>query len=122
MYCAERQGADPRELAREAALPGWALEDDDLRYLVAQLGRLWQVTAARLRNPRIGLHVGSRWRLGDCHLPDYVFDTSATLGEAFATAFRYTPLLNRPGPTTWPWTTPVPPVSSAIRSGPRTRA
>ena len=91
---AQRHGADPRVLAREAGLAGWALAQDEVRFPAAQLGRLWQVTAARLGDPRIGLRVAAGWRLGDCRLGDYLFDSAATLGEAFTLAFAYAPLLN----------------------------
>jgi AraC-like DNA-binding protein len=91
---ARRYGADPTVLAREADLPGWALANDELRFPVAQLARLWQVSAARLGDPRIGLRVAAGWRLGDCLLGDYLFDTAGTLGEAFTVAFAYAPLLN----------------------------
>lgn len=91
---AQRYGADPRVLAREARLPGWALANDELRYPSAQLARLWQVSAARLGDPRIGLRVALGWRLGDCRLGDYLFDTADTLADAFTMAFAYAPLLN----------------------------
>jgi AraC-like DNA-binding protein len=87
-------GADPRVLSREAGLPGWAIANAELNYPAAQLTRLWQVTAARLGDPRVGLHVAACWRLGDCRLADYLFDTAATLDEAFTVAFAYAPLLN----------------------------
>jgi hypothetical protein len=93
----KRQGADPRVLAREAGLPGWAFEDEEVRFPVARLARLWQVSAARLEDPRFGLHVAASWRLGACDLSDYLFDTAATLGEAFVAAFDYTRLLNSAG-------------------------
>lgn len=93
----ERQGADPRVLAREAGLPGWALKDRDVRFPVARLARLWQVSAARLEDPRFGLRVAAGWRLGACDLSDYIFDTAATLGDAFTATFAYTPLLNSAG-------------------------
>jgi AraC-like DNA-binding protein len=91
---AQRYGADSTVLAREAGLPGWALARDELRFPAAQLARLWQVSAARLGDPRIGLRVAAGWRLGDCHLGDYLFDTAGTLREAFTVAFAYAPLLN----------------------------
>jgi AraC-like DNA-binding protein len=94
---AQRHGADPAVLAREAALPVWALGDDELRFPTAQLARLWQVTAAHLGDPRIGLHIAAGWRLGDCHLFDYLFDTAATLGEAFSVGLDYAPLVNSAG-------------------------
>jgi AraC-like DNA-binding protein len=93
----ERQGADPRVLVREAGLPGWALEDARLRFPTAQMARLWQVSAAHLDDPRFGLRVAAAWRLGACDLSDYIFDTAATLGEAFKLGFEYTPLLNSAG-------------------------
>jgi AraC-like DNA-binding protein len=94
---AQRHGADPRALAREAGLPGWALTGDELRVPTAKLARLWQVTAAHLGDPRIGLRVAAAWRLGDCRLADYLVDTAATLSEALSVALDYAPLLNSAG-------------------------
>lgn len=91
---AQRYGADPAVLAREADLPSWALAGDELRFPATQLARLWQVSAARLGDPRIGLRVAAGWRLGDCHLGDYLFDSAGTLREAFTVALAYAPLLN----------------------------
>ena len=94
---AQRQGADPRVLVREAGLPGWAFEDKDVRFPTAGLARLWQVSAARLEDPRFGLRVAAGWRLGACDVYDYIFDPAASLGDAFTAAFKYTPLLNSAG-------------------------
>lgn len=91
---AQRYGADPRVLAREAGLPDWALADDEVRFPAAQLARLWRVTAARLDDPWVGVRAAAGWRLGDCRLADYLFDTAGTLREAFTVAFAYAPLLN----------------------------
>lgn len=49
------------------------------------------MSAARLEDPQFGLRVAAGWRLGACELSDYIFDTAATLGDAFAAAFAYTP-------------------------------
>jgi Arabinose-binding domain of AraC transcription regulator, N-term len=47
---------------------------------------LWQVSAAKWDDPQLGLRVARQWRLGACGITDYLFDTSADLGEAFADA------------------------------------
>jgi AraC-like DNA-binding protein len=94
MSGAGSRGADARILAREAGLPVWALSDDDTRFPVTQLARLWQVSVEKLADPRLGIHVADRWTLGMCHLTDYLFDTAATLGAAISLTLDYTPLLN----------------------------
>jgi AraC-like DNA-binding protein len=92
-----RKGAERRAFALEAGLAQWAADGDSTRLPIAHMVRLWQVSAARLKDPQLGLRVADQWRLGACDITDYLFDTSATLGEAFSQAFRYTPLLNSAG-------------------------
>jgi AraC-like DNA-binding protein len=94
---ARRAGADSRLLAQEADLADWALENDGIRFPVAQLERLWQVAMTRLEDPRLGLDVAAAWRFGALGLMDYLFATAPTLAEACRTAFTYLPLLNSPG-------------------------
>src|SRR5579864_6304764 len=94
---ARRAGADSRLLAQEAALADWALEDDGMRFPVAQLGKLWQVAATRVEDPWLGLDVAATWRLGALGVIDYIFATAPTLAEAYRTAFTYLPLLNDAG-------------------------
>jgi Arabinose-binding domain of AraC transcription regulator, N-term/Helix-turn-helix domain len=94
---ARRVGGDSRLLAREADLADWALADNEIRFPVAQLGRLFQVAATRLDDPWLSLDVAANWRLGALGLMDYIFATAPTLAEAFRTAFRYLPLVNNAG-------------------------
>ena len=94
---ARRAGADSRLLAQEAALADWALEDDEMRFPVAQLGKLWQVAATRVEDPWLGLDVAATWRFGALGVIDYIFATAPTLAEAYQTAFTYLPLLNDAG-------------------------
>ncbi len=92
-----RPGAERHALALEAGLAGQAAREDGPCFTVAQLTRLWQVSEAKLDDPRIGLRVAGQWRLGVCGITDYLFDTSASLGAAYSQAFGYTPLLNSAG-------------------------
>lgn len=94
---ARRAGADSRMLAQEADLADWALENDGIRFPLAQLGRLWQVAMTRLEDPRLALDVAATWRFGGLGLMDYLFATAPTLAEAYRTAFTYLPLLNNAG-------------------------
>jgi AraC-like DNA-binding protein len=94
---ARRAGADSRLLAQEADLADWALENDGIRFPVAQLGRLWRVAMIRLEDPRLGLGVAAAWQFGALGLMDYLFATAPTLAEACRTAFTYLPLLNSAG-------------------------
>lgn len=43
------------------------------------------------------MYVRNGWRLGDCRLLDYLFDTSATLSDAFAVVLDYAALVNSAG-------------------------
>lgn len=94
---ARRAGADSRLLAQEAGLAVWALENDEMRFPVVQLGRLWRGAMTRLEDPWLGLDVAAAWRFGALGLIDYVFATAPTLAEAYQTAFAYVPLLNDAG-------------------------
>jgi AraC-like DNA-binding protein len=71
--------------------------EDSMRFPIERLGRLWQVSAARLDDPQLGLRVAGQWRLGACGITDYLFDTSANLGEAFSRTLGYKPILNSAG-------------------------
>jgi len=84
-------------LAREAGLPAWALDDDGMRFPVAQLARLWQVSVAAVSDPHLGIRLANAWTIGMCRTTDYLFDTAATLGEAISVTLDYTPLLNTAG-------------------------
>ena len=97
LVATSRTGADRRAIAIEAGLADWAADPDSTRFPVEVLARLWQVSIAKLDDPYLGLRVAGQWRLGTCGIADYLFDTSATLGEALSNAFRYTPLLNTAG-------------------------
>lgn len=97
LAAASRRGAERRELAVEAGLTGWPAGEDSSRFPLAQLARLWQVSAARLDDPQLGLRVASQWRLGACGITDYLFDTSASLSEAFSKTLGYKPILNSAG-------------------------
>jgi AraC-like DNA-binding protein len=94
LHAASREGAQRREFARQAGFADWAADANNTRFPAAHLARLWQVSVARLEDQRLGLRVAGQWRLGACGITDYVFDTSASLGDAFSQAVRYTPLLN----------------------------
>jgi AraC-like DNA-binding protein len=94
LAAASRDGAERRELAVEAGLTGWPGGEDSARFPLARLARLWQVSAARWDDPQLGLRVASQWRPGACGITDYLFDTSASLGEAFSRTLGYKPILN----------------------------
>lgn len=94
LHATSRKGAERREFALEAGLEDWAAGGESTRLPPAHLARLWQVSVARLEDQRLGLRVAARWWLGACGIADYLFDTSASLGEAFSQAVTYTPLLN----------------------------
>ena len=94
---ARRVGAESRLLAQEAGLADWALENNGIRFPVAQLERLWQVAMTRVEDPRLGLGVAAAWQFGALDLMDYLFATAPTLAEAYRTAFTYLPLLNNAG-------------------------
>lgn len=88
------EDSDRWTLARLAGFPERVTAGNSARVPREDLTRLWRLGMARTGDPLLGVRAASQWRLGRLHLADYLFETSATLAEAFTTVPRYTALLN----------------------------
>lgn len=87
-------GADPRELARQAALPGWLLATDRAMVSSATGARLWELAEHALGDPTLGLTAVSRHRVGDLDLYDYLFLTAADLREGLRLSAEFFHLIS----------------------------
>lgn len=76
-------GADARQLARDAKIPGWALADDQAVIPSRHSMRLWELIEWALQDPAVGLTLARAHEAGDLDLFDYLFTTAATLKEGF---------------------------------------
>jgi hypothetical protein len=86
-------GADARQLAVRAGVPGWALADEGAMISSCQVLRLWELAEQALGDPDVALGVAARCQLGDLGLYDYLFSTAATLGQGLDAAGRYLPIV-----------------------------
>ncbi|MEC3918383.1 AraC family transcriptional regulator ligand-binding domain-containing protein [Nocardia sp. CDC160] len=82
-------GLEPEWLLREAGLPAWSLDDGDVQIPSSVYCRLWEVAGKALDDPILPVRVGCRFTLGAGGLCDYLFSTSATIGEGLATVGPY---------------------------------
>jgi len=76
-------GADARQLARDAKIPGWALADDQAVIPSRHSMRLWELIEWALEDPAVGLTFAGTHEAGNLDLFDYLFTTAATLKEGF---------------------------------------
>ncbi len=82
-------GLEADWLLREAGLPDWSMEDGDIQVPSSAFVRLWEVGAKALDDPILPVRLGCRFTLGAGGLCDYLFSTSATIGEGLATVGPY---------------------------------
>jgi AraC-like DNA-binding protein len=75
-------GADARQLARDARLPGWALAASQAMIPSRYTTRLWELIEHSLKDPHAGLAIAGRHRFGELDLFDYLFTTAATVRAA----------------------------------------
>lgn len=78
-------GLDTDWLLREAGIPHWSMRDGDIQVPSPAYARLWEVAARALDDPLVPARLGCRFALGAGGLCDYLFSTSATIGEGLAT-------------------------------------
>ncbi len=90
-------GADQRQLARQAGLPGWALTADRATVKPDHALRLWELLEQALGDPYYALRAASMHELGEMDVFDYLFMTSPTLGEGLLVSIRHLPLLTTNG-------------------------
>jgi AraC-like DNA-binding protein len=87
---AKADGADPALLIRQSRLPSWMLCADDARIPMPLVLRFLQVVERSLDHPdaMLGL-VGRHYAFGALGLYDYLFTTSASLGEGLEVSGRF---------------------------------
>ncbi len=86
---AERQGADPVELACRARLNPAALADPDARLPVAAYLDLVSEAKAMLDDPALALHYAETVLMSDVSIVGLIMEASATIGEAYLQLRRY---------------------------------
>jgi len=83
-----------RSPARATEPPEPGIPDESGRVPSGYLTGLWRRGLDEADDPALGMRTASHWQLGRLRLADYLFATSATVGEAIATTARYAPLMN----------------------------
>lgn len=79
-------GADARQLARDARLPGWALAAGQAMFPSQHSMLLWELVEHALEDPHVPLTIASCHRTGALDLLDYLFATAPTLREGLRTS------------------------------------
>lgn len=90
-------GVNTHKLAHQARVPTWALADSEAMIHPCHALRLWELVEQALGTPDVGFRVAARYQLGDLGLYDYLFRTTATLGDGLETSSRYLPLITTNG-------------------------
>jgi AraC-like DNA-binding protein len=87
-------GHDPGPLLRRAGLPEAAIQDPDTRVDVAAQVAFLNLAAEALPDPLLGFHLAQCFEPREAGLVYFVLASSATLGDAFARAARYSTIAN----------------------------
>ncbi len=93
VMAAERRGVLRKELLAATKLDDEALLDEDARIPHADERALWQEASARAGTELLGLEVIAGAPLGFLGVPDLLFSSEASFGEALATAGHYLSLV-----------------------------
>jgi AraC-like DNA-binding protein len=83
LSAASSGGADARQLARDARLPGWALADSQAMLPSRHSMLLWELIERVLEDPHVPMTIASRHEAGQLDLFDYMFATAPTLRDGF---------------------------------------
>jgi AraC-like DNA-binding protein len=86
-------GADARQLAREAKIPGWALAADVATVPSRSLMRLWELFEHAMEDPDLPMTMAGRHQAGGLDIFDYMFTTAPTVGDGFRATGNYMHLL-----------------------------
>ena len=81
LAAAAASGADARQLAHEAQIPGWVLADDRALLPSRHDMRLWELIEWSLDDPAAPLTLAQVHASGNLDIFDYLFTTAATLGD-----------------------------------------
>ena len=88
VYAAEAVGVDRAQLLARVGVTNEELERD-ISVATPVMAKAWQVAPELSGDPHFGLHAGEHAEIGSYDLLDYLFLTSATLGDACRALERY---------------------------------
>lgn len=92
-----RTGHEAGRLAREAGIPVWAMEGDDITVDNACFLRTLILAEHHRGVPDVGLRAGADFVPGQLGIYDYLFTTARTLGEGHAASGRHVDLITGVG-------------------------
>src|SRR5467141_3383092 len=87
-HAASAVGVNRAELLARLGVTEAAVEQDT-SIATVMLGRAWQIAQELSGDPCFGLHAGQHAEIGSYDILDYLFLTSATLGDACRALERY---------------------------------
>ena len=90
----ERLGLDTATLLRSVGISLETLDDPDARLDAAKVSALWAKAYELSHDPVLSLHAAEACPIGAYKVIDFMGANAATVGEAFAYAARYFPLIN----------------------------
>jgi AraC-like DNA-binding protein len=90
-------GADARQLARDAQLPGWTFTAEQAIIPSRTCRLLWERIERALEDPHAALTIASRHQAGQLDLFDYLFTTAATLRQGLLATADFLHLLTTNG-------------------------
>jgi AraC-like DNA-binding protein len=85
---------DRDELVRICGLTPAELEDPDARIPVARIVELWRIVIERVRDPELGVRIGSGISGPELGIVGYAMHYSSTLGDALNRITRYCRIVN----------------------------
>lgn len=92
-----RTGHEAGRLAREAGIPAWAMDSDDITVANDCFLRTLVLAEHHHDLPDVGLRVGADFAVGQLGVYDYLFTTARTLGEGYAASGRHVDLITGVG-------------------------
>src|SRR5215471_4655429 len=90
-------GADARQLARDAQLPGWTFTAERAIIPSRTCGLLWELAERAPEDPHAPLTIASHHPAGQLDLLDYLFPTAATLRQGLQATAGFLHLLTTNG-------------------------
>lgn len=93
VHAAEAIGVDRRALCARVGISAVDLESDG-SIPTMQLAQAWLAASEMSNDPLFGLHAGQHAELGSYDVLDYLFFTSATLGDACRAVARFHPIIS----------------------------
>jgi AraC-like DNA-binding protein len=90
----EAEGLDVAALLRDAGIDGTQVQREDARVSVDQMSRLWQLAAARVGKPTLGLERSLAASYSNTGAVGHAMSCSPDLGSALARLARYMPVIS----------------------------